>query len=72
VGEAVVRLHEEVARCAITTQDPDSGVPDFDTLREIKSYRGTRDADGTHIDFGVFGEVEEPGTVRLGDAVEPL
>jgi uncharacterized protein YcbX len=69
VGEAVIRLHEEVARCAITTQDPDSGVPDFDTLREIKSYRGTRDDDGKHIDFGVFGEVEEPGVVRLGDAV---
>jgi hypothetical protein len=72
VGEAVVRLHEEVARCAITTQDPDSGVPDFDTLREIKSYRGTRDDDGKHIDFGVFGEVEEEGVVRLGDAVGPL
>jgi uncharacterized protein YcbX len=72
IGEAVVRLHEEVARCAITTQDPDSGVPDFDTLREIKSYRGTRDTEGKLIDFGVFGEVEEPGIVRLGDAVEPL
>jgi uncharacterized protein YcbX len=72
IGEAVVRLHEEVARCAITTQDPDSGVPDFDTLREIKSYRGTRDTEGKLIDFGVFGEVEEPGVVRLGDTVEPL
>lgn len=72
VGAAVVRVHEEVARCAITTQDPDSGVPDFDTLREIKSYRGTRSDDGTHIDFGVFGEVEEPGLVRFGDTVETL
>jgi uncharacterized protein YcbX len=70
VGEAVVRLHEEVARCAIKTQDPDSGVPDLDTLRAIKSYRGTRDDDGKHIDFGVFGEVAEPGVVRVGDAVE--
>jgi uncharacterized protein YcbX len=72
VGDAVVRLHEEVARCAITTQDPDSGVPDFDTLRTIKAYRGTRNDDGTHIDFGVFGEVEEPGVIRLGDTVDPL
>lgn len=72
IGDAVIRLHEEVARCAITTQDPDSGVPDFDTLREISSYRGTRENDGKHVDFGVFGEVEEPGVVRLGDAVEPL
>lgn len=72
IGEAVVRLHEEVARCAITTQDPDSGVPDLDTLRAIKSYRGTREDDGKHIDFGVFGEVAEPGVVRVGDSVEPL
>jgi MOSC domain-containing protein len=69
VGEAVVRLHEQVARCAITTQNPDSGAPDFDTLREIKQYRGMR---GKEVDFGVFGEVETSGRVRVGDAVEPL
>jgi uncharacterized protein YcbX len=72
VGEAVVRLHEQVARCAITTQNPRTGVPDLDTLREIKTYRGTREADGKNIDFGVFGEVDVPGRVRVGDAVEPL
>ena len=72
VGDAVVRLHEQVARCAITTQNPESGVPDLDTLREIKRYRGARDADGKYIDFGVFGEVERPGRVRTGDPVEPL
>jgi len=69
VGAALVRLHEPVGRCAITTQNPDSGVPDFDTLREIRHYRGLR---GKEIDFGVFGEVVEPGRVRVGDAVEPL
>jgi uncharacterized protein YcbX len=72
VGEAVVHLHEQVARCAITTQNPTTGLPDLDTLREIKGYRGAREADGKHIDFGVFGEVESPGRVRVGDAVEPL
>jgi MOSC domain-containing protein len=72
VGEAVVRLHEQVARCAITTQNPRTGVPDTDMLREIRAYRGTRDDDGKNIDFGVFGEVEVPGRVRVGDAVEPL
>ncbi len=46
--------------------------PTSTTLREIKTYRGTRDDDGKHIDFGVVGEVNEPGIVRLGDAVEPL
>jgi uncharacterized protein YcbX len=69
VGDAVVRLHEPVGRCAITTQNPDSGVVDFDTLREIKEYRGVR---GKEIDFGVFGEVESPGRVRVGDPVEPV
>ncbi len=71
VGDAVVHLHEQVARCAITTQNPETGVPDFDTLREITRYRGTREDDGKHVDFGVFGEVAEPGRVRVGDPVEP-
>jgi uncharacterized protein YcbX len=71
VGDAVVLLHEQVARCAITTQNPETGVPDFDTLREIEKYRGSRDDDGKHFDFGVFGEVAKTGVVRLGDPVEP-
>ena len=70
VGEAVVLLREQVARCAITTQNPATGEPDFDTLREIKAYRGLRDR--KLIDFGVYGEVAEPGRVRLGDSIEPL
>jgi uncharacterized protein len=70
VGEAVVELREQVARCAITTQNPATGKPDLDTLREIKAYRGARER--KLIDFGVYGEVAEPGHVRLGDPVEPL
>jgi uncharacterized protein YcbX len=70
VGEAVVVLREQVARCAVTTQNPKTGRPDFDTLREIKAYRGVRDR--KLIDFGVYGEVAEPGRVRLGDSIEPL
>ena len=71
VGDAVVLLREQVARCAITTQSPETGLRDFDSLREIKRYRGTRGGDGKNIDFGVFGEVEQPGRVRIGDAVAP-
>lgn len=70
LGDAVVRPLEPVARCAITTTGPESGRRDFDTLRAIKSYRGVRGEDS--IDFGIFGEVLEPGRVRVGDAVEPL
>lgn len=70
IGEAVVRVHERVARCAITTKNPDTGERDLDTLRVIKAYRGTRGE--KHIDFGVFGEVVEPGRVRVGDSVDPV
>jgi uncharacterized protein YcbX len=69
VGEAVVQLRGHVGRCAITTQNPDTGVPDFDTLRTIKEYRGLREG---RLDMGVYGEVLEPGRVRVGDPVEPF
>ena len=70
LGEAVIRVTEACGRCATTTQNPESGARDFDTLREIKAYRGL--SDGRHIDFGVYADVEEPGRVRVGDPVEPL
>lgn len=70
IGEAVVRVHEQVARCAITTKNPDTGERDLDTLRVIKAYRGTRGE--KQLDFGVYGEVVTPGRVRVGDAIEPL
>lgn len=72
VGGAVVRPLELVARCAITTHSPDTGVPDFDTLRTIRAYRGVRPDDGKSIDFGIAGEVVEPAAIRVGDLVEPV
>lgn len=69
VGEAVVVPRGNVGRCAVTTQNPETGVPDFDTLRLLKAYRG--DVQTTEpLPFGVWGEVAEPGRVRVGDAVE--
>ncbi len=70
VGNAVIRLLEQVARCAITTRDPLTGERDLDTLRLIKDYRGVRGK--KQLDFGVYGTVVEAGRVRIGDAVEPL
>ena len=70
VGDAIVRPLEQVARCAITTQNPETGLVDFDTVRELIAYRGLRD--GRHADMGIYGEVVRPGRVRLGDAAEPL
>src|SRR5438034_1073074 len=70
IGEAVVRVAGPVPRCAVTTQDPDSGVRSLDTLAGIKAYRGLRN--GKELDFGVYFDVEQPGRVRVGDAVQPL
>jgi uncharacterized protein YcbX len=70
IGAAVIRLYGRVARCAITTQNPDTGLVDFDTLRRIRAYRGVG-PNGEDIDFGVFGTVVEPGRVGVGDEVAP-
>lgn len=67
IGGAVIAITKPDARCAITTQDPDTGVRDLDTLRTIIGYRGLRD--GRKADFGVLGEVVTPGRVRVGDPV---
>ncbi len=70
VGDAVVRVLEPVARCAITTRDPATGERDLDTLRAIRGYRGAPRG-RKYVDFGVFGDVAEPGRVRVGDPVAP-
>lgn len=72
IGEAVTRIRGDVGRCAITTQNPETGTPDLDTLRTISSYRGftENEAGQRHIPFGVYGDVAEPGRVTIGDAVE--
>jgi uncharacterized protein YcbX len=70
IGEAVLRIPGPVPRCVVTTQNPETGVRDFDTLRTIKDYRGMRE--GKKLDFGVYGDIEQPGRVRVADPVEPL
>lgn len=73
IGSAVVTITKPDARCAITTQDPDTGERDLDTLRTILGYRGFRPNDPERkIDFGVLGEVRTPGRISLGDEVTVL
>jgi uncharacterized protein len=74
IGEAVVYLRNDVGRCAITTQNPETGVPDLDTLRAISGYREltANESGKKHIPFGVFGEVVEPGRVAVGDTAEVM
>ncbi len=67
LGSAVVRVGGPVARCAVTTRDPETGERDLDTLRLLKDYRGQRESDGAVL-FGVYATVEQPGAVRVGDA----
>lgn len=68
-GGAVLRVGGPVPRCAVTTQDPDTGVRDYDTLRAIRDVRGVRVEDGKSLDCGVYAEILEPGSVRTGDAI---
>jgi uncharacterized protein len=68
IGDAVVRPRGNVGRCAVTTQNPETGAPDLDTLRVLKSYRDEVETTEP-LPFGVHAEVVRPGRVRLGDPV---
>ncbi len=70
IGTAELAITKAVARCAITTQDPGTGLRDLDTLRSIIGYRGIT-ADRKVL-FGVLGEVARPGRVAVGDEVRIL
>ena len=70
IGSAVLEITKPDARCAITTQDPDTGERDLDTLRTIIRYRGFRAGDPERkIDFGVLGEVLRAGRISVGDEI---
>jgi hypothetical protein len=71
VGDAVVIPQGHVGRCVITTQNPDTGLTDLDTLKGLASYR--RDAETTEpLPFGIHAAVAEPGRVRVGDPITLL
>ena len=70
IGGAVVRVAGNVGRCAVTTHDPDTGRPSFDTLRVLHQTRGHLPS-SEPLPFGVWAEVVEPGPVALADRVEP-
>jgi uncharacterized protein YcbX len=67
VGEALLQVNGDVGRCAVTTHDPDSGIPDFDTLKVLAAYR--REGVKEPLPLGVYASVVEPGRVRVGDAL---
>jgi uncharacterized protein len=69
IGDAHVAVRGNVGRCIVTSQHPDTGVVDLPTLELLSYRRGLPTTEP--LAFGVFGEVLEPGWVRLGDAVTP-
>jgi uncharacterized protein len=70
LGEAVVVPQGNVGRCAVTTQNPDTGEPDLDTLKALALYRQSIETTEP-LPFGVHAAVAQPGWVRVGDPVEP-
>jgi uncharacterized protein YcbX len=70
VGDALVKVAAHVGRCAVTTRDPMSGETDLKTLHFLKHSRDDVES-FEPLPFGVYGEVIQPGTVRLGDPVLP-
>lgn len=69
IGGVVVRVAGNVGRCAVTTHDPDTGRPSFDTLHVLKRTRGQLPTTEP-LPFGVWADVVEAGEVALGDPVE--
>ncbi len=64
IGEAIVALDDLRGRCVMTTYDPDTQEQEPRVLRTIVEQLG-----GV---LGLNAEVEQPGAVRVGDAVELL
>jgi hypothetical protein len=71
IGAALVRFGGHVGRCLVTSQHPETGVADLPTLDVLGTYRAGVDSTEP-LPFGIYGEVLEPGAVRVGDAVHPL
>jgi len=71
LGEAVVIPQGHVGRCVITTQNPDTGCTDLDTLKGLAAYRSAAETTEP-LPIGIHAAVAEPGRVRVGDPVTPL
>jgi uncharacterized protein YcbX len=66
LGSATLLVGVPTPRCAVPSASPDTGVRDRDVLRELIEKRGPVEGEPC---LGVYAEVLEPGTVRVGDEV---
>jgi uncharacterized protein YcbX len=71
IGDATIQVLGQIPRCVVTTLDPDTGQKDFATLTVIAGYRPRIGGRGG-LPFGMYAEVVRPGSVRVGDEVEPV
>jgi uncharacterized protein YcbX len=71
VGEATLKVRGQIPRCVVTTLAPETGDKDYPTLTRIARYRPRIGGRGG-LPFGMYAQIEVPGRVRVGDAVEPL
>jgi len=71
IGGAVARILGPIPRCVVTTQSPETGERDWNTLTQIAKYRPRIPGDGG-LPFGVYARVEQAGGASIGDPVEPL
>jgi uncharacterized protein YcbX len=67
IGAAVVRVAEPLQRCVVIERDPHTGVKDWAGLKSLAATRGS-----DRLTLGVFGSVDAPGSVRVGDDVQVL
>ena len=67
VGEVAIEVSGQIPRCVVTTQDPDTGMKDWNTLTHIARLR-PRIAGGG-LPFGMYGGVVHPGILTVGDQV---
>jgi uncharacterized protein len=63
VGGAVLRIGRRIHRCVMTNLAPDTGENDFDTLKVLAEHRKV----GAELLLGVYGDVERPGRIEVGD-----
>ena len=67
LGEALVRVTHSLERCVVINHSPATGETDWAGVKTLALRRG-RD----RVCLGVIAQVDRPGEVRVGDAVQVL
>ena len=65
IGDVRIRIAEQITRCAATTVNPNTAERDLNIPKILMSGFG-------HTECGVYGTVETPGALRIGDTVTVL